>query len=68
MQQHLILSTSPLCPLQFVTRNFVESRRRRRKSLGGWRPARFEKDRSSVDGEMVPLTGVAVKEDGYQAS
>jgi hypothetical protein len=31
-----------------------------------WRSLREDKERSSLDGEMVPLTGVAVRKDGYQ--
>lgn len=58
--------------LQLASRNFFEPRRRRWKALGaargGRRHSRGDKDRNSLDGEMAPLTGVAVKKDGYQAA
>lgn len=54
--------------LQLASRCLIEPQRRRRKAQQRWRSPREDKERSSLDGEMVPLTGVAVRKDGYQVA
>lgn len=54
--------------LQLASRYLIEPQRRRRKAQQRWRSPREDKERSSLDGEMVPLTGVAIRKDGYQVA